>query len=759
MPATRRVLAWGNASLLVLLLLGIFTGFLYRRAVGIGVLSDGWVMLEIGSRGLLEAPKVMLSYHTIPVTNLFSAVLWKVFGTWERGYQLTNLAEMVVLAWLIYLLGCKLFRQPRIGLLAALLFVANSSFYEVPFWPVIGNFQTLAAFFYVGGIFAVDRAFRSARPWPWLALFALCVLAGFFTYEPTVSLLFVGFVRAAFWPDGDRRQRLRRAGAVALAAIPILALIAVVKVQAVSAGNSAMFLPDSLWALRFRLHLLVRAVIGIFSLRGSDPAIYYLFSFRTIPPMPSPLYHVFLGGWLLFLAGLGAWLVFKVKEPAVRLLTLWMAIHLAVVGAASGIVSRHFYLAAIPAMLLLAWAIWGLAERAAARLDRSGASSALGLGPEQTAAALALFVLVLLVAGAKNDLNSAAAIHRAATQANRQVSDPVAARRPAKLVLINVPAAMTEDGVSAFSFVNGVHQMLFLKTGMPMADVKLFHTYDQPQAGEYASGTHPATFDELAAWIRDPRALVFLYDPRSRSMREVNRANWTAPERYTPETAPYLEWQSGSWPWMKVYAGQPLDLPLALDGETSWAAIKYLQAPETSFEVEAGGPAPLFEVRPGTRPSSWPMALFPVPSGADSLTFDAAAELWLAKAAGFSPPREYTAESAPFLDWMVRPEAAFLVQAPMRLPLTARECLVQACEVELQFLAEPGREFAVAVEDGSSEQALSFAGAPVEWRSLRLPAGPRGGTIVRITPAGASPVFVRKLVLQAPPPKPVDSAP
>src|SRR5689334_8106773 len=130
MPFTRRVLAWGNASLLVLLLLGIFTGFLYRRAVGIGVLSDGWVMLEIGSRGLLEAPKVMLSYHTIPVTNFFSAMLWKVFGTWERGYQLTNLAEMVVLAWLIYLLGCRLFRQPRIGLLAALLFVANSSFYE-----------------------------------------------------------------------------------------------------------------------------------------------------------------------------------------------------------------------------------------------------------------------------------------------------------------------------------------------------------------------------------------------------------------------------------------------------------------------------------------------------------------------------------------------------------------------------------------------------------------------------------------------------
>ena len=99
---------------------------------------------------------------------------------------------------------------------------------------------------------------------------------------------------------------------------------------------------------------------------------------------------------------------------------------------------------------------------------------------------------------------------------------------------------------------------------------------------------------------------------------------------------------------------------------------------------------------------------------------------------------------------MVRPEAAFLVQAPMRLPLAARECLARACEVELQFLAEPGREFAVTVEDGGPEQAFSFAGAPVEWRSLHLPAGARGEAVVRITPAGASPVFVRKLSLQAP---------
>ena len=730
-----------KGPLLVLLLLCLFTGVLYRRAAGIGVLSDGWVLLEIGNRGLLEAPKVMLSYHTIPVTNFFSAVLWRLFGVWERGYQLANLAEMTLLAWLIYLLGCRLFRQPRIALLASLLFLANSSFYEVPFWPVIGNFQTLAAFFYVGGILAVHQALHSSRTWLWLGLFALCVLGGFFTYEPTISLLFVGFLQAALWPGRDGRQRLRRAAAVILAALPVLAVIALVKMQAVSEGSSAMFLPQSLWDLRFRLHLMVRAVIGIFTLRGSDPAIYYLFTFRQIPPFPSPLYHVFLGGWLLALTALGAFLVFKVREPAVRLLTLWFAIHLSLSAAATGIVSRHFYLAAIPAMLLLAWAIWSLADRAAVVLDRAGASSWL-----------ALLTLVLLVAGAKNDLNSAAAVHKVATQATRQVAAAVEARLSSlqQVALVNMPAAMVEDGVSAFSFVNGLHAMLFLRTGgaVRTENVKLFHTYDQAQPGEYANGTLPITLDDLAAMIRDPGALVLMYDRRSRTVREVTRATWETPERYTPDTAPYLEWQTGAWPWMRVYAGQPLELPLELEGEDPWVAIKYLQAPETSFTVEAEGSAPLLAVRPAPgRTPAWPTALLPLPPGADELTVNPAAELWLARAAAFSPPGEYTAESAPFLDWMVQPEPAFVVQGPIQLPLAARRCLDRPCAVELEYLAEPGRDFSLALRDGPP-RAFSFTGAPA-WRSVVLEPGAPGETVVWITPTGPGPVLVRRLAFTA----------
>ncbi|HEX9940467.1 MAG TPA: hypothetical protein VGG03_00510 [Thermoanaerobaculia bacterium] len=754
------VARWNACALPVLLLLGVYVGFLYRRAVGIGVLSDGWHLLEIGSHGLLEASKVTLSYHTIPVANLLFAVLWKTFGLWERGYQLANLAEMTLLGWLIYLLGCTLFRQPRIALLASLLFLANSSFYEVPFWPVVGNFQSLAAFFYVGGIFAVHQAFRWRRPWGWLALFALCVLAAFFTYEPAISLLFVGFAYAAVWPASDGleawRPRLRRLGILALAVLPVLTLIIASKVYAASTGHTAMFLPTSLWDLRFRLHLLVRACIGIFTLRGSDPAIYYLFTFRRIPSFATPLYHIFLGGWLLVLTALSILLVLKAR-PAVRFLTLWTAIHLAVVSAATGIVSRHFYLAAIPAALLLAWALWSGADRAAAALERVGVPSKLGMTAAQTATVLVFIAALLLLSGAKNDLNAAAEIYNVASKATRQVLERVQARLPElparpRIVLVNMPAGLLGDGVSAFSFVNGLHHMLFLSTQgrIQISDVQLFHTYDQPQPGKYANGSQPIGLDQFSAVVRDPGSLVLMFDRTSRTVREVTRAGWRVPNRYMPETAPYLEWQPGAWPWLRVYAGLPLKLPLAPDGEGSWAAVKYLRNPVTTFSVQAGSTR-LMEVRP--QPVStpfWPTAVFPLPKGSTGVTLEPISEVWIAGLTSFAPPAEYTPESAPFLDWMERPEPAFIVHAPMRLPLSTWSCQRRPCKVELKFLAQPGRDFSITVEAGRP-RTFDFSGIPPAWQSamLELEEGtvPEGASevIIQITPTGGTPALVRSL--------------
>src|SRR6266852_2716831 len=92
-----RVLKRGHYAFPVLAFLTLYVGVLYRRAIAVGVLSDGWVLLEIGCR---KAPSVLLSYHWIPVTNLFMATLWRSFGLEERWYQALNLGELVLVGWL-----------------------------------------------------------------------------------------------------------------------------------------------------------------------------------------------------------------------------------------------------------------------------------------------------------------------------------------------------------------------------------------------------------------------------------------------------------------------------------------------------------------------------------------------------------------------------------------------------------------------------------------------------------------------------------
>src|SRR4051812_6574112 len=119
LPAVRQ----GFFGLPALALYALFTAILYRRAFASGVIGDSWVLLEIGRRGIATAPLVLLSYHFIPVANLFVALLWKLFQLHEVAYQALNLLELALVAWLVARLGGLLFAEARVGLLAGLLFL------------------------------------------------------------------------------------------------------------------------------------------------------------------------------------------------------------------------------------------------------------------------------------------------------------------------------------------------------------------------------------------------------------------------------------------------------------------------------------------------------------------------------------------------------------------------------------------------------------------------------------------------------------
>lgn len=751
----------GPLAVPVLVLLALYTAILYARAFAIGVLSDGWVLLEIGSRGFREAPFVLLDYHTIPVTNLLMVVLWKVVGLAEQWYQVVNLAEFVLVGWALYLFGAALFRQPRVGLLASLLFLANSSFYEVPLWPTVGNFQSLAALLYLAALASVHRALGSVRPWPWIALFTLCAGAAFLTYEPTVSVLAVGALYALIAPARPGGAfasvgRWRRAFAVAALSLPVIAIILASKLYALSEGHGAMFLPSSWPDLHLRLHLIVRGCIGIFSLIGADHTLYRILTFNLVPPGGSPLHVAFVSVWALGLVFGAALFTWRTRSLAARFTVLWFALHMLTVGTAIDVVSRHLYLGALPGALLSAWLLWGGADHAAAWLGRRGRLPAPHVSPPRVAIVLVFLVLVLLTWGASIDRGVATTLHVEATRASRQLVALVRqrlAQSPSttpRIALVNMPATVVQDGVAVFAFVNGLDQMLWLTTGT--GDPELFHTYARTGA-RFAKESRPLTLSELHRRAHDPSSLVLTFDRRTRTVMEANRTTWRLPEKYDAESAPFLEWHRGAWPWFRVYANQPLELPFEVRTEPAWLAIRYLRTPGAAFTVTTGSRPALGIRAPDTATPSWPVVTAPLETASEraDVTLSPGSEVWLAGVWSFTPIERYSPETASFLAWESPPFPNlphFVVTDTIRLPLSASPCAERSCTLRVDYLAERGRNFTLVVE-GSPGRTFDFdrLAAP-EWRSERVPITPSRGIVVRIEPRGPAALVFRALELE-----------
>ena len=168
-----------------------------------------------------------------------------------------------------------------------------------------------------------------------------------------------------------------------------------------------------------RVYLLVRGCIAIFSLVAADHKLYKILTFGLVPPGGSPLEIACVVLWILLMAGGAALVVRRSGSGAARFVTLWFAAHMLTLSAATPIVSRHFYLGALPACLLTAWILWRGAAAAAAWIGRQGALAALRMPEPQAAAVLAFLVVLLLAVNAKTDLDTAGTVHKEATLASR----------------------------------------------------------------------------------------------------------------------------------------------------------------------------------------------------------------------------------------------------------------------------------------------------------------------------------------------------
>ncbi|HEY9422358.1 MAG TPA: hypothetical protein VIW92_13150, partial [Thermoanaerobaculia bacterium] len=312
-----------------------------------------------------------------------------------------------------------------------------------------------------------------------------------------------------------------------------------------------------------------------------------------------------------------------------------------------------------------------------------------------------------------------------------------------KVVLVNMPAILGREGMGAYSFVNGLHELLRLSTDNRITQPELFYTYAAFRDGKFANASRPISLVELARRTREPESLVLVFDGETRTVKEATPASWRVPQEYDLDSAPFLEWQSGSWPWFQAYAGQPLELPLAAAPERSWVALRYLRKPGVAFRITDGA-GPGLDVRvPADASPSWPFATFPLGTPRpEAFAVQPESEVWLAGLWPFSPPAAYSPESAPFLPWIPRPFPQLIVEGPLRLPLAAPDCA--SCTFRIEYLAERGRDFTMTLDGVARTFSFDDLAVP-EWRTERLPS--TGAAVVAIEPRGKS-ILIRSLALE-----------
>jgi hypothetical protein len=739
---------WRRATTATAAVAGLFALWMiafYWPAFSLGVVSDGWALLGIGSLPLRDAAATPLEYHIIPVTHLLNALLWRSFGLHESAYQWLNLTELLAVAVLLYRVGLRLFDRPLVAGLGGLLFLANSSFYEVPLWPIVGNFQSLAAALYLGALLAALAALRSPRPWGWATVYAVISGLACLTYEPAASVLPVGGLLLAPALSGRRstdaaRGPARGAWPLAAAAFLTIVLLAGLRAALMTRHGHAFFLPTDLGTLYQRVFYLVRTCAGIFSLRGADGPLLWMMSLGSGAAYGSPALHYRLAAWLLALAAGAALLLHQRRQPAVRFLAGWLVVHLTLLTAATTPVSRHCLIPSLPAALLSAWLVVRGTETAARWLVTRTRRPWLG--------GSAIFVAVASVAGllfgAKNDLDRAVVIYGQATAATREVERLLLRRlavgTPFDLIFVNMPTGWRADGVGVYAFANSLRALpvLVSRGRIPPQAITNYKTYGRDRLDLIANHPQPITFAQLRDKAGDPRTLVIAFDARTRSVVQLRRDAWPEPWAYTPETASYLAWQGSDPPRISVYPSAPLELPLLCRDSPCWAAVRFLRKADTDFDLTTPDGA-VGRTRRHIAKPYWTFAVLPASprAGSTTVTISARAELSLGGAWSFSAPASYTPQAAPFLDW--QPDGTVSIREAVDLPL-ATDCS-SSCTVVVRYLAQAGREFAIR---SSSAEIWSDPGVfpPVgEERRAQISVSD-ARTTVTIEPSGSLPVVL-----------------
>lgn len=495
-------------ALLVILAQAALAYVIYRPTTQLYFESDSWVYLAMLRDGVWSTITTAIGYHYQPVTVAWVALIRACFGESAFAFQVINVAQIALLAHLTYELGRRLLPDAGVVFLGSLLVISNNAFYETAYWPLAGNMHMLAADLYVlAVIVACDvAAGRYGRFGPWLL--GGTILAAIFSHPAMITALPVCAIALFIVGDapGESIEAARQRKLKALVPLVIVAVMfelsRLMFADAVASGPRPSLDPIRAY------YLASRGIVAVFSLRGSHDVVSGLMTFGTYGNFEDTRLWVYVFGWIIAAAAAGAVCLWRARTPGLRLLVLFLAIHLVIAAIGGGTSSRQSHLPAVPAALLTAWAL----HVAAKRLAKAIATPYGAMVASQLPAA---GILVLIVYSQRDHATSAEVHLRAANLTRALFAQMTAAAPPGggpvNLTLVNMPAYTIERNIGAATFANGLTEMAHMASPA-VASVQMARI-DIPSApADFANGSLPTELNALRPLLLEAGRVVLLFE-------------------------------------------------------------------------------------------------------------------------------------------------------------------------------------------------------------------------------------------------------
>jgi hypothetical protein len=480
--------------------------------------SDAWVYLGALHQGLWTAIGVPIGYHWQPVACLWIAAIRALFGEHPAAFQSVNLVQLVLLGHLTFQLGQRLLADTLAAFLASLLVLGSAAFYEATYWPLAGNMHLLGALLYVLAlILAYDWA-RGGFPRGGGWRLGLTLVAAFLSHPAMVTsivacalmLLAVGRPTDQRMPEASLARRLKPLLPVAVAA----AVFVMFRLRPNPLGFRAPRPGLEPWRL---FALVDRGVLAVWTGRASLDLPERILSLGTPVRTPQPEIWFYVGLWITALVLGTAIVLWRVRSRGVRLLVAFMGIHLAALTVAGGISARQNPVPSVFAALITAWALC-----AGARGVVTAARIPAGMLLSRAVPAVCV---ALLIAAARADHRTAAGVHLRVAEAIRalivQLKSMPRPARETDLTVVNLPGAMSQNGITAFALANGNGELTRIVTGgvhyLEWARIPI------PSAPPIGIGGVPLmSRTTLREQLSDPRRVVLLFEDDPLRVRRLS---------------------------------------------------------------------------------------------------------------------------------------------------------------------------------------------------------------------------------------------